>query len=293
MSTLEPLQDLPHSRLMPAALVIAAVLHVAFILGVSFTPLLEELRTPPALEVILVQKSESEAPDEADYLAQSAQDGGGESDENARPASPFSSEQVFDKDGVAPVPLAASSPEERKASEDSVLTSVFSDKEVPVDDEEAPEETADTPQRDTFIVQQNLEIAKLSAEIDRQQQQYAKRPKKKWLTARTHEASSAEYMYRWVEKVERVGNLNYPDQARRQRLTGALVLVVGIYKNGQIESVVVDESSGHRVLDDAARRIVELSGPFEPLSGKLAEETDILYIVRTWEFQASNSVISY
>lgn len=293
MSTLAPLTEQPRSYLLPATLLVAACLHAVFILGVSFTPFLEDLRTPPALEVILVQKNDSEKPAEADYLAQSAQDGGGQSDDSARPASPFSSEQVFDNDGVAPVPLAASSPEERDTAEESVLTSVFSDKEVAVEDEQSPEESSDNPRRDTFIVQQNLDIARLSAEIDRQQQEFAKRPKKKWLTARTHEASSAEYMYRWVEKVERVGNLNYPDQARRQQLTGALVLVVGIYKNGQIESVVVDESSGHRVLDDAARRIVELSGPFEPLSGKLARETDILYIVRTWEFQSSNSVISY
>lgn len=292
MSTLAPLPDLPHSRLLPATVVLAAVLHAALILGVSFTPFLEQLRTPPELEVILVQKSDSDAPDEADYLAQAAQDGGGDSDENERPASPFSSDQVFDNDGVAPVPVAASSPEQRDAADESVLTSVFSKDEVAVDEEQVEAEP-DEPQRDTFIVQQNMDIARLAAEIDRQQQEYAKRPKKKWLTARTHEASSAEYMYRWVEKVERVGNLNYPDEARRRHLTGALVLVVGIYKNGQIESVVVDESSGHRLLDDAARRIVELAGPFEPLSGKLAEETDILYIVRTWEFQSSNSMISY
>jgi len=138
-----------------------------------------------------------------------------------------------------------------------------------------------------------MDIARLTAEIDRQQQKFAKRPKKKWLNARTRESASAEYMYRWVEKVERIGNLNYPDKVRRDKLTGALVLIVGIHKNGEIESLTVDESSGHQILDDAALRIVELAAPFEALSGKLAEETDILYIVRTWEFQSSNSVVSY
>ena len=100
-------------------------------------------------------------------------------------------------------------------------------------------------------------------------------------------------MHRWIEKVERVGNLNYPDQARRQKLYGSLILVVGIRKNGTIEEIVVRRSSGHKVLDDAAKRIVALSAPFAPLSGKLAEQTDILYITRTWEFKSNNSIISH
>ena len=284
--------DASKPDLLTLTLFVAAALHAVIILGVSFEPFLQEMRTPPALEVILVQKSENEKPEEADYLAQSAQDGGGQSEDAARPSTLFASNMDFDADGIAPTPLVASSPEPTQATSEALLTNLFSDIEV---NTEAPEQevTVENTSVDKIVVVENLDIARLSAEIERQQEEFAKRPKKKYLNARTHEAVSAEYMYRWVEKVERIGNLNYPDEVRRSKLAGSLVLTVGIYKNGNIESILTDESSGFKILDDAAKRIVQLSGPFEPLVGDLAQETDILYITRTWEFESTNSVISY
>ncbi|MBX2885488.1 MAG: TonB family protein [Granulosicoccus sp.] len=274
------------------ALFIAAVTHAIVILGISFQPFLDEMRTPPALEVILVQKSDNEAPDDASFLAQSSQDGGGESDESTRPSSPFSSALNVDNDGVAPTPILAGAPEPSTESAEEVITATFADDQVSVDQNTEVTEASDAPQN-TVQVEQNVEIAKLAAEIERQQEQFAKRPRKKHVNARTRETASAEYMYRWVERVERVGNLNYPDIARRDKLYGALILIVGIFKNGEIESITVDESSGHKLLDDAAVRIVQMAAPFEAMTGQLAEETDILYIVRTWEFNSSNSVTSY
>ena len=286
-------RDAPKPDVLMIALFAAAAAHALVILGVGFTPILEEMRTPPALEVVLVQQTDAgEPPEEADYIAQASRDGGGESDENTRPSAPFASTQDLDTDGVAPNPVLASSPESTAVSSDDVITSVYAEREVASDETEVEEDERELPP-DTVLVEQNLDIARLQAEIDRQQEQFAKRPKIKTVNARTTESSAAEYMYAWVEKVERVGNLNYPDEARRRQLAGALVLIVGIHKNGEIESVTVDESSGHRVLDDAARRIVELSGPFDPMVGRLAEETDILYIVRTWEFRSGDEIISY
>ena len=284
--------DTTKPDLLTIALFVAAAVHAIFILGVSFEDEIAELRTPPSLEVVLVQKSDSERPEEADYLAESSQDGGGESDEQKRPSSPFTSDQDLDTDGIAPTPMVESAPEATEASEDAVLTTLFSDREVETETEEQ-EPTEETKNQAEIEVDQSFEIARLQAEIDRQQEQTAKRPKKKWLTARTHEATSAKYMYRWVEKVERIGNLNYPDAVRRNKLAGAVVMTVGILKNGAIESILVEESSGQRILDDAAKRIVQLASPFEPLVGQLGAETDILYITRTWDFQSSNSVISY
>lgn len=273
-------------------LFIAAALHAIIILGVSFSPVLQEMRTPPALEVVLVEPTESETPDEADYLAQTAQDGGGENDDNARPSRPFVSEQDFDTDGIAPTRMQAQAPNSQTQQSEEILTTVFADREVDSrieDDETAPE----LPQKDAPLVEQNLEIARLSAEVNLRLEEYAKRPKKTWLTARTHASSAASYMYGWVEQVERVGNLNYPDDARRDQLSGSLVLVVGILKDGSIESLTIKKSSGHAVLDDAAQRIVRLAAPFPPLTGELADQTDILYIVRTWEFNTTNTISSY
>lgn len=271
----------------------AAAVHALIILGISFEPILNEMKTPRSLEVILVQdNNDSEAPEEADYLAQSAQDGGGESEDNARPSSPFSSELDSDLDGIAPVPVQASAPETSTASDATVITSILGADLINSDEQETENLT---PQLivDSVVIEQDLDIARLSAQIEREQEEFAKRPRKTYLTARTHEAVSAEYMYRWVEKVERVGNLNYPEDIRKSQLTGALVMTVGILKTGAIESILIEESSGHSVLDASARQLVSLAGPFEPLTGKLGEQTDILYITRTWEFQSGNSVISY
>lgn len=295
MTTALPTSDHRQTDILTIALFVAAVMHAIVLLGISFRPVLQEMRTPPALEVILVQKAPvdlEEEPEEADYLAQSSQDGGGDTDENARPSSPFASDIDSDADGLASAPVLASTPAPSVKSSEEIITAVFSDTVIATEITTEATDEIEAPAGTVFI-EQNLEIAKLAAEIDRQQEEFAKRPKKKHINARTKETASAEYMYQWVEQVERVGNLNYPDAARRNELTGALILIVGIFKNGEIESVTVDESSGHTLLDDAAVRIVELAGPFEPMSGQLAEETDILYIVRTWEFQSSNSVISY
>ena len=145
------------------------------------------MRTPPALEVVLVQKTDSDAPDEADYLAQTSQDGGGESDLSTRPASPFTSPTDSPDDGVAPAPMQASSPRPDPVGDDAILTNVFSDEEVSQEDT-AEKESTDSPRLDRVLVEQNFDIAKLAAEIERQQEEFAKRPKKKYLTARTQEA---------------------------------------------------------------------------------------------------------
>lgn len=284
--------DTLKSDILTLTLVGAAVVHALIFLLPILPNVIDEMRTPPSLEIVLVQNSDSERPEEADYLASSSQDGGGESDEQKRPSSPFTSDQDLDTDGIAPTPMVAGAPKPVEAADDAVLTTLFSDREVITETKET-ETTEEITEIADVKVDQSFEIARLQAEIDRQQEQTAKRPKKKFLTARTHEATSAKYMYRWVEKVERIGNLNYPDAVRRNQLSGAVVMTVGILKSGAIESILVEESSGQRILDDAAKRIVQLASPFEPLVGKLGEETDILYITRTWDFQSSNSVISY
>ena len=273
------------------ALFCAAALHAIILLGVSFQPFLDNMRTPPALEVILVQQSDLESIEEAEYLAQANQDGGGETDENTRPSSPFTSSLDVDTDGIAPNPMLASAPRSSEAVSEDAITALFSEEKVVTEDANETQDEISEPESDT-PVERSAEIAKLAAEIDRQQEEFAKRPKTTWLTARTRESASADYMHQWVESVERMGNLNYPDEARRNQLHGELILIVGIFKSGELESISIEESSGHTVLDNAAIRIVEMAAPFAPMTGQLAEETDILYIVRTWEFTTNNAIDS-
>lgn len=134
------------------------------------------------------------------------------------------------------------------------------------------------------LLANSFEIAALSAEIRRKLEAKADRPRRKFLSASTREFNYAAYMEAWRAKVERVGNLNYPDEARRNRLSGSLVLDVALNADGSVNQITIRRSSGSKVLDDAAVRIVELSSPFAPFPDHIKKETDILHITRTWQF---------
>ena len=122
---------------------------------------------------------------------------------------------------------------------------------------------------------------------------YAQRPKEKFLSSRTREYIAAGYMRSWVDKVERLGNADYPDDARRQKLSGTLILDVAINADGSLHKMELRQSSGHQILDDAARRIVRMSAPFDAFPGKLRQQADIIHITRSWEFFSNNELRSY
>jgi len=130
------------------------------------------------------------------------------------------------------------------------------------------------------------ERARLSAEVNRFWRDYQKQPRRKYLNARTQQYKYATYMDTWRARVERIGNLNYPERARRQNLAGSVVLNVALNANGSVENIVVVRSSGKKLLDDAAIRIVDLAKPFEPFPAEIRRETDVLHITRTWQFNA-------
>jgi protein TonB len=133
-------------------------------------------------------------------------------------------------------------------------------------------------------MQQSIEMARLQAEIARKQELYAKRPKKKFISASTQAYEYASYMRAWVEKVERIGNLNFPEEARRQGLTGRLIMTVSVARDGSVKNVLIQRSSGRKILDDAAVRVVNLASPFQPLP-HTSEDIDILEITRTWDYK--------
>ena len=140
--------------------------------------------------------------------------------------------------------------------------------------------------------QLSSEIASLEAELAQEVQQYAKRPKIHRLNAAsTMRDKGAWYKDEWRKKVERVGNLNYPDEARRQGIYGSLRLLVSINRDGTLYEVQVLESSGQRLLDQAALRIVRLAAPFAPFTGDLAD-VDRLEIIRTWRFERGDRLSS-
>jgi len=262
-------------------LLFSLIAHGVLALGLTFE--YEKLAPQlPSIDVILVQSANSEKPDKADFLAQANNAGGGTSEKAKRPSEPLSSSIPKAVAGIAPVQLENGAPRPETPTDAEMLTTKQSKFSVRTDTAKP-----DTPTRPAAVEreddQRKLEMAKLAQEIQRESEQYAKRPKRKYISANTKEYEFAAYMRAWVARIERIGNLNYPDEARRQQMHGQLVLTVGLTRDGHVKSVDVIQSSGHKVLDDAAVRIVHLAEPF-PALPEDKEKVDELYISRTWQF---------
>ena len=142
------------------------------------------------------------------------------------------------------------------------------------------------------LVQKSMEIARLEAQIAREHQAYQERPKRTFIGARATEYRFAQYVDGWRAKIERIGNLNYPEEARARGIHASLQLTVAIKADGEVESVEVNRSSGYKFLDQAAIRIVRLASPFAPFPANIRADTDILHITRTWTFTKADQVIA-
>ena len=271
-----------------ATFLFSLLLHGVLLLGITFH-FVKPSPSLPTLDVTLVNVANRQAPDKADFLAQANNAGGGQSDRAARPSDLFSGAIPKPDPGVAAQPVDASTPQPREATPTRmVTTSGASDFEVASDtaqqqiDPQPPTPTAEELQRRTAIAQ-------LAAELRKNKVDYAKRPKVKYLTASTREYAYAAYMRGWSDRVERVGNLNYPEEARRQGLHGDVLLTVVLNLDGSIKNIEVIQSSGQKVLDAAAERIVRLAAPFPPAPTS-AERIDQINITRTWRFQPNNKL---
>lgn len=274
-----------------ATLLFSLLLHGVVILGITFEA--EKPRpSVPTLDVTLVDVANQEQPDKADFLAQANNSGGGDKDKAARPSEPVSGLLPTPQRSLAAEPKEAQAPAPREASPSQLLTS-SGETAFAVNTTQEQTERKERPLPESNEeVQRRMEMARLAAEVREQSQAYAKRPKKKFISSNTREYAYAAYMKGWVGRVERVGNLNYPDEARRQGLYGELVLTVGLNRDGTIKSMDVIKSSGRKVLDEAAKRIVRLAAPFPALPAD-KNRVDELYITRTWQFLPGNVLRNY
>lgn len=264
------------------------LIHMLVILGVTFTvPKLRELQALPTLEITLVQSQSEHAPDKPEFLAQANQDGGGDSNRPDIARNPLPLREVSDADknvpSMRPNPQR-SVPTKRDTRE--LLTQQKAEKSIPNPPvEPAHKEARIDPAKLGLPAPSDLsERARLNAEISRVWQEYQKRPKRKFLNARTQEYKYAAYMDAWRAKVERIGNLNYPEEAKRRGLSGNVLLDVALNQDGSVGEVSVVRSSGYKLIDDAAVRIVHLAAPFAPFPPDIRGETDVLHITRTWKF---------
>ena len=289
----------------------------AIILSIHFEPELKKFKDNlPTLEVMLVNAKTLTKPDKADVLAQANLDRGGNTDQNRKMKSalPSSKQQKTEftvkpmaetKAGKKAAKMTAEEAKEQKhvaeleRQAQELMTQLQSTKKIesaPV--EKAAAKEADTGNQETpnkkldldNLTAMALEMDRLEALISKQQDDYQKRPKRKFIGARTKEYSYALYVESWRQKVEKIGNLNYPEAAKNLKIYGQLRMTVSIKADGSIEKLVINQSSGHKVLDEAAKHIVELAAPYAKFPDEMHKEVDILDITRTWTFTKEDSL---
>jgi len=266
---------------MALTLFFALVLHAMIILGITFG-----LHDDPAPENILptlditVSNRRTPPPDEADYLAQTSQEGGGNTTEKVRPT------QAIPEQAPAIRPQQAAPSPAQVITTDAAETRHHQKKNV-IPDTSKPDIKA------TDLIERSMEMVNLNEQLSESMQAYAQRPRHIYVSARTQEFKYANYMSEWVKKVERVGNLNYPDDARREGLSGKLIMDVTMNSDGTVRNISILRPSGHAVIDEAAIRIVNLAAPFAPFPSEILKDADILHITRTWEFSTTHQLKSH
>jgi len=269
------------------AFVIALIIHNAIIFGVTFTaPPIKKSSANQTLDIVLVNTRAEKAPENPDFLAQADQIGGGNVKEKAKPTSknpgktPTQGNSLVNKPKVAPkaVPkvikkkpiLSTKKPAKKKAPK-----LIKKKKNKP---KNKPVVVAD------YMADLQKQIIEIEAELDEKNKMYAKRPKATYITASTQRTPDAMYLKHWTKKIEKVGNLNYPAQARKNKLQGQLILVVALSPDGHIISIRISRSSGHKILDNAAKKIVQLAAPFAIVPKDVLRGNSRLVITRTWQF---------
>ncbi|KQB55471.1 energy transducer TonB [Pseudomonas endophytica] len=273
------------------ALFIAALLHIAVILGITFSP---EIHPPGrSLDFTLTTFKSKTPPKEADFTAPNDNQGSGTLDEKVVPkttqVAPFN-----DTDIKKVTPPPAARPQEKPVvNKAAVVTTAPKPKKAPVEKQKIQSEVQAKNAVPSFDSSQlSSEISSLEAELANEQQLYAKRPKiYRMSSASTARDKGVWYKNAWTKKVETIGNLNYPEEARRKKIYGKLRLLVSINRDGSLHEVLVLESSGQPLLDQAAQRIVRLTAPFSPLTGDLGE-FDRFEIIRTWRFGPGDQLSS-
>jgi periplasmic protein TonB len=269
-----------------ATMLFSLLLHGVLLLGITFH-FVKPSPSLPTLDVTLVNVANQQAPDKADFLAQANNSGGGQSDRAARPSQMFSGALPKPDPGIAAQPVEATTPPPQEATPTRMVTTTgATDFSVSSDTARAHFDPQDQAPTAAELKRQQA-IAQLTAELRKKKVDYAKRPKVKYLTANTREYAYAAYMRGWSDRVERVGNLNYPEEARSRGLHGDVLLTVVLNLDGSIKNIEVIQSSGQKILDAAAERIVRLAAPFPP-APRSAERIDELNITRTWRFQPNN-----
>lgn len=261
---------------------------VLFGIGIALPELGKQMSTPlQPLEVVLVNSKSKTRPSNASKMAQHNLDGGGNTSDDRHAKTPLPT--LADGEQFSPE-QSTHRVQQLEQEAKRLLTQLKSNYSVP--QEKTLHQPVSNDASGEDLVQSSLEIARLEAQISQSMDSYEKLPKRKFIGARTQEYRYAQYVEDWRGKVERVGNMNYPQQARDQKIYGKLTLTVSIRADGSVENIEINRSSGQRILDAAAMRIVKLAAPYGVFPPDIRKETDVLSITRTWMFTSNDHLES-
>ncbi|MFC3194388.1 energy transducer TonB [Marinicella sediminis] len=258
---------------------LASLTLSVIILGISFTATRPPEEVIHSMDVILSKKANLTAPDDAEFLAQNNQLGGGDQDKKARPTNPFSATAPVNE-GVDQQESQQRTRAQTRQNKTQLLTTTRAEQQT--QETQPTKDRRDQQANDTTLTREQR-LAKMQDEIARKIERYAKKPRSKYVSSSTKAYEFAPYINNWVKKIERTGDLNYPEQAKNKNFIGNVMLTVGIKRDGTLHEIKIIKPSDHKFLDEAAKHIVKLAQPFDPLP-ESEERVDILYITRTWQF---------
>jgi len=270
-------------------LFLALAFHAMLLFGVGFKiPDLSNTSVNKTFNVVLAQFASKDKPEKADFIGQADQEAGGESEQKLAPSA-LEKAMFNDPDQISSEPQLMPQQQMNNQRAPEYITSNNGQISYQNQLERAEEQQAEIPDTESLL-QKSYQLSGLIANLDNQQINQAKKALKRQVSAAIHRSSDALYLDTWRRKIEKIGNQNYPEKAKQEKIYGNLTLKVAINRNGTINQVYIMKSSGKKLLDDAAVRIVRLAAPFKPLTDEMKKDTDILEIIRIWRFQEDNSV---
>lgn len=272
-----------------AAVAASIVLHaVLLVLQFSLPDGKASRQRDKGLDIVLVNAKHARSPKDPQALAQANMDGGGNSKDKAIPTTPLPpQDQTREGDALTEAQRRV---EQLETQQRDLLKQAKSSRQASVD-VTRPQENRDAPKAiGVDLLDSNRAIARQEAVIDKNLREYAQKPRKAFIGARTAEYRFAQYVEDWRQKIERVGTLNFP-QDRNGKLYGNLLIAVEISANGAIASAEIKRSSGNKALDNAAMRILQLAAPFAPFPAQIRKDVDVLVIARTWNFSKEGDTL--
>jgi len=264
---------------------LALAAHALIILGVGFELIKNHGAAPSTIEVILTKTQNIDEPDNAKVIAEHNQVQSGSVDFDARPTSPSVTNQTFQ--GKEQTNSPATEKNSTRVAENQMTLHQNDPNSEKHSRDIATEEQIKIQQKELRKNQQN--VAQLVSELSREKQLYAKRPRINHIDTLSAKSSvEAKYIKDWVQKVEIVGNINYPDKAKRNKLSGTLILSVLVNHDGNVISSIMQQTSGQKLLDESAMKVVKLSAPFKHFPPEMREQYDQLMITHTWVYHSDN-----